>query len=68
MSHTATVVTELTVLVLAIFLGLEVISLSPRRESLEDLEAAMREYLEWEINLVNDMASDDDHRFRVIRG
>jgi hypothetical protein len=26
----------------------------------------MREYLTWEINLVNDMASDDDHRFRII--
>ena len=35
------------------------------RERNQDREAAMREYLEWEINLVNDMASDDDHRFRV---
>jgi len=26
----------------------------------------MREYLEWEINLVNDMADDDDHRFNVM--
>jgi len=38
------------------------------RERGQDREAAMREYLEWEINLVNDMASDDDHRFRVARG
>jgi rhodanese-related sulfurtransferase len=38
------------------------------RERNQDREAAMREYLEWEINLVNDMASDDDHRFQVIRG
>ncbi len=35
------------------------------RERNQDREAAMREYLEWEINLVNDMATDDDHRFRV---
>ena len=35
------------------------------RERNQDREAAMREYLEWEINLVNDMAADDDHRFRV---
>ena len=27
---------------------------------------AMREYLTWEINLVRDMATDDDHRFRVV--
>jgi len=27
---------------------------------------AVREYLAWEINLVNDMASDDDQRFRVV--
>ncbi len=38
------------------------------RERNQDREAAMREYLEWEINLVNDMASDDDHRFRIVRG
>jgi len=38
------------------------------RERNQDREAAMREYLEWEINLVNDMAKDDDHRFRVVRG
>jgi rhodanese-related sulfurtransferase len=38
------------------------------RERNQDREAAMREYLEWEINLVNDMAKDDDHRFRVVHG
>jgi rhodanese-related sulfurtransferase len=38
------------------------------RERNQDREAAMREYLEWEINLVNDMASDDDHRFHVVGG
>ena len=36
------------------------------RERNQDREAAMREYLEWEINLVRDMAADDDHRFRVV--
>ena len=36
------------------------------RERGQGREAAMREYLAWEINLVHDMASDDDHRFRVI--
>ncbi len=35
------------------------------RERGQDREAAMREYLAWEINLVHDMASDDDHRFQV---
>jgi rhodanese-related sulfurtransferase len=38
------------------------------RERNQDREAAMREYLEWEINLVNDMATDDDHRFQVAAG
>ena len=38
------------------------------RERGQDREAAMREYLTWEINLVNDMAEDDDHRFRVVTG
>jgi rhodanese-related sulfurtransferase len=36
------------------------------RERGQDREAAMREYLTWEVNLVNDMAEDDDHRFRII--
>ena len=39
--------------------------LSPRERG-QNREDAMREYLTWEINLVNDMAKDDDHRFRVI--
>jgi 3-mercaptopyruvate sulfurtransferase SseA len=39
--------------------------LSPRDRG-QNREDAMREYLTWEINLVNDMASDDDHRFRII--
>jgi rhodanese-related sulfurtransferase len=30
--------------------------------------ALMREYLAWEIALVTDMATDDDHRFRVVAG
>jgi rhodanese-related sulfurtransferase len=38
------------------------------RERGQGREEAMREYLAWEINLVNDMASDDDHRFRVVTG
>src|SRR4051812_40927314 len=36
------------------------------RERGQGREAAMREYLAWEIDLVNQMASDDDHRFRVV--
>jgi rhodanese-related sulfurtransferase len=36
------------------------------REQGTDIEAAMRDYLAWEIELVNDMAEDDDHRFDVI--
>ncbi|HEX3953236.1 MAG TPA: rhodanese-like domain-containing protein [Stellaceae bacterium] len=36
------------------------------RERGQGREEAMREYLEWEINLVNDMATDDDQRFRVV--
>jgi rhodanese-related sulfurtransferase len=39
--------------------------LSPRERG-QNREDAMRDYLTWEINLVNDMASDDDHRFRII--
>jgi 3-mercaptopyruvate sulfurtransferase SseA len=38
--------------------------LSPRERG-QNREDAMREYLIWEINLVNDMAKDDDHRFRI---
>src|SRR4051794_7633076 len=36
------------------------------RERGQEREEAMREYLAWEIDLVNQMASDDDHRFRVV--
>jgi rhodanese-related sulfurtransferase len=36
------------------------------RERGQNREEAMREYLAWEINLVNQMAADDDQRFRVI--
>ncbi|MCW5737720.1 MAG: thiosulfate sulfurtransferase [Enhydrobacter sp.] len=41
--------------------------LSPRERG-QNREDAMREYLTWEINLVRDMATDDDHRFRVVAG
>jgi rhodanese-related sulfurtransferase len=40
--------------------------LMPRER--KDREAAMRDYLTWEINLVNDMAEDDDQRFHVVIG
>jgi rhodanese-related sulfurtransferase len=36
------------------------------REQSENVEAAMQEYLTWEINLVNQMATDDDQRFRIL--
>lgn len=36
------------------------------REQAVDIEEAMRAYLAWEIELVNDMAKDDDHRFQVV--
>lgn len=35
------------------------------RERGQNREEAMREYLAWEIELVNQMATDDDHRFKV---
>jgi rhodanese-related sulfurtransferase len=35
------------------------------RERGQGREEAMREYLAWEIDLVNQMATDDDHRFQV---
>jgi rhodanese-related sulfurtransferase len=38
------------------------------RERGQGREEAMREYLAWEINLVNQMAEDDDQRFRVLAG
>lgn len=36
------------------------------REQSANREAAMQEYLAWEIELVNQMATDDDQRFRVV--
>ena len=38
------------------------------RERGQGREEAMREYLAWEIDLVNQMAEDDDQRFRVVAG
>lgn len=35
------------------------------REQSENVEAAMQEYLSWEIELVNQMATDDDQRFTI---
>ncbi len=35
------------------------------REQAENVEEAMKEYLAWEINLVNQMAADDDQRFNI---
>jgi rhodanese-related sulfurtransferase len=42
--------------------------LMPRERLAQDREAAMRDYLTWEINLINDMAEDDDQRFQVVTG
>jgi rhodanese-related sulfurtransferase len=36
------------------------------REQSRSVEDAMRAYLEWEIELVNQMATDDDQRFKVL--
>ncbi|MEX2617410.1 MAG: rhodanese-like domain-containing protein [Alphaproteobacteria bacterium] len=36
------------------------------REQGKDVEAAMREYLAWEIELVNQMAADEEQRFKVM--
>jgi rhodanese-related sulfurtransferase len=36
------------------------------RERGQGREEAMREYLAWEIDLVNQMTTDDDHHFRVV--
>ena len=38
------------------------------RERGQGREEAMRAYLAWEIDLVTQMATDDDQRFRVIAG
>ncbi|MDX2155691.1 MAG: rhodanese-like domain-containing protein [Hyphomicrobiaceae bacterium] len=39
----------------------------PARERGGDRESAMRAYLAWEIDLVNQMRTDDDQRFKVVR-
>jgi rhodanese-related sulfurtransferase len=39
----------------------------PARERGGDRESAMRAYLAWEIELVNQMATDDDQRFKVVK-
>jgi rhodanese-related sulfurtransferase len=39
----------------------------PAREQGGDRESAMRAYLAWEIDLVNQMALDDDQRFKVAK-
>jgi len=39
----------------------------PARERSGDRESAMRAYLAWEIDLVNQMRSDDDQRFDVVK-
>jgi rhodanese-related sulfurtransferase len=38
------------------------------REQTGSVEDAMRAYLAWEIELVNQMATDDDQRFKVLAG
>ncbi len=38
------------------------------REQGEKVEDAMRAYLSWEINLADQMATDDDQRFRILAG
>ncbi|MEZ5815748.1 MAG: rhodanese-like domain-containing protein [Hyphomicrobiaceae bacterium] len=40
----------------------------PARERTGDRESAMRAYLAWEIDLVNQMRTDDDQRFQVAKG
>ena len=38
------------------------------REQSENVEDAMRAYLSWEIALADQMAADDDQRFRILAG
>jgi hypothetical protein len=38
------------------------------REQAGGVEEAMRAYLSWEIDLAEQMAKDDDHRFRIQKG
>ena len=44
------------------------IRLKAREATDGDIEGAMRAYLAWEIDLVNQMAADDDHRFHIMTG
>jgi rhodanese-related sulfurtransferase len=39
----------------------------PARERGDDRESAMRAYLAWEIDLLNQMETDDDQRFKVVK-
>ena len=41
--------------------------LGPRERGQRPRESAMRAYLAWEIDLVNQMATDDDQRFNVVK-
>jgi len=43
------------------------IRLKAREAPNGNIEEAMRAYLDWEIELVNQMAKDDDHRFQVMK-
>ena len=43
------------------------IRLKAREAPNGDIEKAMRTYLAWEIDLVNQMTQDDDHRFQVLK-
>jgi hypothetical protein len=38
------------------------------REQAGNVEDAMRAYLAWEIDLADQMATDDDQRFRIVAG
>jgi rhodanese-related sulfurtransferase len=38
------------------------------REQTQNVEKAMQAYLSWEIDLVNQMATDDDQRFEILAG
>ena len=40
----------------------------PAREQTGNVEDAMQAYLAWEIDLADQMAADDDHRFRILVG
>jgi len=40
----------------------------PAREQGANVEEAMRAYLSWEIDLADQMATDDDQRFRILTG